>query len=530
MIVLNNLSMGHGNKLLFTEVNLKLNKNCRYALVGANGTGKSTLFKLITKTETPTEGDVGVPKHSTIGWLKQDQFKYEDTKILDIVLQGKVTLWEAMQKKEELLCSAEFTEEIGYKLAELEEVIAHNDGYTAESQAITILKGLGIEEKYHNGPLNALSGGYKLRVLLAQTLFADPDILLLDEPTNHLDILSINWLEKYLKSEFRGLLLLISHDVSFINKIADYILDIDYGDIRQYSGNYNKFLTEKKDIDEQIRSQKRNVEEKIADMQQFVDKFKAKASKAKQAQSKLKQIGKLEVPDMQVSSRIAPRFNFELSRPSGKQVLTANNLAKSFGDKQVFNKVSLSITRGEKVAIVGVNGVGKSTLIKTLLDKVKADKGEYEWGVETHINYFSQDHHEELKDSQTVLAWLLANAPKKTMHDVRKVLGLMLFSKSTVDKNILSISGGEAARLLLAKLMLNPGNILVLDEPTNHMDIESIFSLSKSLQEYKGTLLLVSHNQDLLENVANRIIFVKKDKVVDFHGKYGDFLAKYVDL
>lgn len=523
MIVLNNLAMGHGNKILFTDVNLNLNNNCRYALVGANGTGKSTLLKLITKDEAPIEGEIIIPKKATIGWLKQDQFKYENTKIIDIVLQGKPELWNALQKKDELLNQEEFTEETGYKLAELEEVIMHNDGYTAEVSAISILKGLGIIESYHNGTLSALSGGYKLRVLLAQTLFANPEILLLDEPTNHLDILSISWLEKYLKSEFKGLLLLISHDMSFINKIADYILDIDYGDIRQYSGNYNKFLSEKSEIESQKLSEKKSLEEKIAHLQKFVDKFRAKASKARQAQSKLKQIEKLEMPDITNSSRIAPHFDFAISRPSAKQVLKAQGLSKSFGEKKVFNNVNLSISRGEKVAIIGANGIGKSTLIKTLLGRITEDKGEYSWGVETHINYFSQDHHEELKESQSVYNWLEDNSPNKTMQEVRKTLGKMLFTKDDVDKNILSISGGEAARLLLAKLMLNAGNVLVLDEPTNHMDLESIESLGKSLESYKGTLLLVSHNRDLIEHVANRIIFIKKDAVIDFKGKYSEF-------
>lgn len=526
MIGLNNLAMGHGSKVLFTDVNLNLNSNCRYALVGANGTGKSTLFKLITQEETPIEGVIVIPKTETIGWLRQDQFKYEDTRIIDIVLQGKPELWEALQKKEELLNQEEFTEETGFKLAELEEVIMHNDGYTAETFAITILKGLGILEEYHFGPLKALSGGYKLRVLLAQTLFSNPDILLLDEPTNHLDILSISWLEKYLKSEFKGLLLLISHDVSFINKIADYILDIDYGDIRQYSGNYNKFLSEKAEIEAQKLSEKKSVEEKVANMQKFVDKFRAKASKAKQAQSKLKQIGRLEIPDIKHSSRLSPKFDFEFSRPSAKQVLKAEGLSKSFEDKNIFNNVKLSISRGEKVAIIGVNGIGKSTLIKTLLGKIIADKGEYDWGVEAHINYFSQDHHDELKESQSVYNWLEDNSPNKTMQDIRKALGKVLFTKDDVDKNVLSISGGEAARLLLAKLMLNAGNVLVLDEPTNHMDLESIESLGKSLKSYKGTLVLVSHNRELIEHVADRIIFIKQNSLMDFKGKYHDFLKE----
>lgn len=525
MIILNQVAMGHGARVLFTEVSLKLNKNQRYALVGANGTGKSTLMQLIAGTESPSDGNIAIPKNTTLGWLKQDQFKYEETNILDVVFQGKPKLWEAWQEKEELLTTPEYTEQIGYRLAELEETIAHYDGYTADTTAINMLIGLGVAEEYHNKPLKMLSGGYKLRVLLAQTLFANPDILLLDEPTNHLDILSIAWLEKYLKSEFIGLLLFISHDVEFINKLADKILDIDYGEIREYSGQYHKFLTEKAEIEQQKLSEKKHLEDKIANMQAFVDKFKAKASKARQAQSKMKQIEKIELPDVKHSSRIAPNFIFTINRPSGKSVLTVNNLSKNYGDKNIFNKVSFSIRRGEKIVIIGANGIGKSTLIKTLMNKITPDQGDYEWGAETHINYLSQDHHDLLKEHQTLQNWLADHASKSTTQDVRNMLGRVLFTKDDHEKDVLTISGGEAARLLIARIMLNPGNVLIMDEPTNHMDLESITNLGKALENYQGTLLLVSHNRDLIKHVANRIIFINENNIIDFHGGYEEFLA-----
>lgn len=527
MIILNQVSMSHGSKILFTDVSLKLTKNRKYALVGANGTGKSTLLQLITGHESTSEGSISIPKEAQIGWLKQDQFKYENTKILDVVLQGKPKLWEAWEEKEELLTTPEYTEQIGYRLAELEESIAHFDGYTAETTASNMLKGLGIADEYHQKPLNTLSGGYKLRVLLAQTLFSEPDILLLDEPTNHLDIVSIAWLEKYLKSEFQGLLLFISHDVEFINKLADNILDIDYGEIRKYSGGYNKFLQEKQEIEQQKLHEKKHLEDKIAAMQLFVDKFKAKASKARQAQSKLKQIEKIELPDVKNSSRQAPKFNFDLSRPSAKKILKVNHLSKSYGDKSIFEDVSFSIRRGEKVVIIGANGIGKSTLIKSLLGIIETNNGEYEWGEETHINYFSQDHHEELKEHCDVMSWLSNEAPKSSTQDVRKALAKVLFTKDDVEKDVLTVSGGEAARLLLAKIMLNSGNVLVLDEPTNHMDLESIESLGQALVRYQGSIILISHNRDLIKHVASRIIFISHQGIIDFHGSYNAFLKEH---
>lgn len=524
MIILNQLAMTHGSKLLFTDVNLKLTKNRRYALVGANGTGKSTLLNLVCGVESPSEGSVAIPKAAQIGWLKQDQFKYENSRIIDVVLQGRPKLWQAWQEKEELITDPNYTDQIGFRLGELEEIIAHQNGYTAESSAINMLNGLGIAEEYHAKPLNSLSGGFKLRVLLAQTLFAEPDILLLDEPTNHLDILSIAWLEKYLKTEFSGLLVFISHDVEFINKLADNILDIDYGEIRKYSGSYNKFLTEKEEISAQKLHERKHLEDKISHMQQFVDKFRAKASKARQAQSKLKQIEKIELPDILQSSRIAPKFNFTINKKSAKKIIKVNNISKAYNNKQIFSNISFSVRRGEKLVIIGANGIGKSTLIKCLINKVSPDSGEVEWGESTDINYFSQDHHDELKNHCDLLSWLSNEAPKSPTSEVRKALAKVLFTKDDAEKDILNISGGESARLLLAKIMLNQGNVLLLDEPTNHMDLESIENLGNALQRYEGSLILVSHNRDLIKHVATRILFISHDGIIDFNGGYLDFL------
>jgi ATPase subunit of ABC transporter with duplicated ATPase domains len=529
MISFNQLSMAFGQKILFLDVNLNLNDGHFYALVGANGCGKSTFFKLITGEEEATSGEILIPKDATIGWLKQDQFRYENTPIKDIVLQGKPELWKALQEREAILSSESWDDEKGFRLGALEEVVAHYNGYTAESEAESILVGLGISADYFTKPLKALSGGYKLRVLLAQTLFQSPSILLLDEPTNHLDILSIAWLEKFLKNNYQGLVVFISHDMAFIDNLADYILDVDYGEIRQYRPKYQRFLEEKQLMIEQKLSEKKGIEAKIADMQKFVDRFKAKASKAAQARSRMKMIDKIEMPDLKNSSRVAPVFHFKSKRASGKQVVKAIQLSKAFKDKQLFKNLNVEVQRGEKIAIMGVNGIGKSTLIKVLTGSVLVDEGQLIWGHEVHSSYFSQDHHELLNRSISVLNWLHEVTTGSTEQDVRKILGQMLFVKDDVEKDILSLSGGESARLLLAKVILESPNLLILDEPTNHMDLETIEALAEALVQYTGTLVFVSHNRHFVDKIAKRILYFQPNHpVIDFKGRYDDFIAKHL--
>jgi ATPase subunit of ABC transporter with duplicated ATPase domains len=529
MIQLNQLSMSYGQKLLFFDVNHIFSDRKYYALVGANGAGKSTLLKLITGEEEPLSGSVSIPKGSTIGWLKQDQFQHENTVITDIVLQGKPKLWKALQEKEKLLQLAEheWNDEIAHQLSHCEEIIAAQDGYSALALAEKLLIGLGVHVEYHQKPLSSLSGGFKLRVLFAQALFEEPDTLLLDEPTNHLDIVAINWLEKYLKNEFRGTIIFISHDVQFINKLADYILDVDYGEIRQYAGNYEKFLTEKKIVEDQKLQTLKSVEKKVDEMQKFVDRFRA-GTRSTLAQSRLKQLEKIELPDIKQSSRAWPHVHFVPKRHSGKLVLKVKTLGKAYEDKQLFSHLTFDVSRGEKIAIIGENGIGKSTLIKILLDKIPPSEGSYEWGYETHTSYFSQDHHDLLNKHMTVFDWLKNMVHNATEQNIRKTLGQMLFKQDDVYKDILSISGGEAARLLLGKIMLEAGNVLVLDEPTNHLDIEATDSLAKALHGYHGTLLFVSHDRHFISKVANRILFVAHGKkMIDFKGTYKEFEEKY---
>ena len=525
MITLNQLSIAFGQKLLFYDVDLILNSQKAYALVGANGCGKSTLFKLITQEDEPSSGEIIKPKDATIGWLKQDQFRYEHTLLRDIVLEGRAQLAAAMKERDTLLLVDPWTEAQGMRFAELEHVIYQEGGYSAPSEVEKILIGLGIPLSQHDKPLSALSGGYKLRVLLAQALFQNPSILLLDEPTNHLDIESIRWLETFLANDYNGLLIFISHDMDFINHLADVILDIDFGEIRPYSGNYAKFLAEKSLLQTQKMVERQKAEDKLAHMQKFVDRFKAKASKAAQARSRIKMMEKIELPDILHSSRIAPSFHLVPKKPSVKLVCTVEGLGKSFQERLLFKDLRFTLNRHDKIAIVGANGRGKSTLLKIMLSKLSPDHGQVTWGPEMRISYFSQDHHDLLNESQTVLSWISSEVQGVTEQQIRKALGQMLLTKDEVDKNILALSGGEAARLLMAKVILEAPNVLILDEPTNHMDLETIEALADALAAFTGTLLVVSHNRHFIEKFATRILyFPPTGKIQDFKGGYSEFL------
>ncbi len=527
MISVSHISMVYGARLLFDDVNLNLLKGYRYALVGANGTGKSTFLKLLAGHDAPSLGEVIISKKASIGFLKQDQFRYEHDTVLEVVLQGKPRLWEALREKEKLLAQDLLDEKMGLRLALLEDIIFQEDGYTAETFAQTLLLGLGIEAGEHRKALSALSGGFKLRVLLAQSLFEQPDILLLDEPTNHLDIMSIAWLEEYLKNEFKGVLIFISHDQGFLNALATHVLDVDYGEIREYVGNYDHFIQEKQLRVEQKLREHQYIENKIAHMRVFVDRFKASASRSKQAMSREKMIDKLELPDIKKSSRVSPKFLFKQKRPSGKKILEVEKLGKQFGPKTVLKNVHFSVDRGEKVAIIGHNGIGKSTLLKILLEKHQADQGNYTWGYESHIAYFAQDHHEALDQKVSVLEWLSEVCSQETREGIRQALGQMLLGQDDIHKKVSTLSGGEAARLLFASMVLQKANILILDEPTNHLDLESREALALALREFEGTVLFVSHDRSFVSSIANRVLALTEKGVTDFQGSYQDYLNEF---
>ena len=524
MISVNNLSKSYGSQLLFAGVNLRFDPGKRYGIVGGNGSGKSTFLRLLSGLETADQGDISLPGRVVVGSVNQDHFAFETMPILKVVLDGRPDLAAALAEKEELLQQKNPSAE---RLIEVEEIIAHHDGYQAESRIAAMLEGLGIPAEKHFQPMQVLSGGYKLRVLLAQCLFGEPDVLLLDEPTNHLDILSIRWLEEYLET-YRGVVLVVSHDRRFLNTISTHIVDIDYGTMKMYVGNYDRFLEAKEQEDVIRRQEAARAEKRIGELQHFVTRFKGKASKARQAQSKVKQIERLgkNIEAPVYSSRSWPTIAFSSRRPSGKAVLEVNGLSKSFGSLSVLDKVNFTVYRQDKIAIIGPNGVGKSTLLKILMGELEVDAGSYEWGYETYPEYFSQDHHESIPANTTPYEFLYSVDPGASIGTIRGLLGNFLFSGDDVHKNTAALSGGEAARLLLARMVLQKPNVMVLDEPSNHLDMESIESFTRALENYDGSVLLVSHNRYLVDRVATRVLELKPRSMEMFDGSYREFLEK----
>ena len=525
MISVSNLAKEFGERVLFADASFQLNPGERYGIVGANGCGKTTLLNILSGDAPATTGTVSIPKSARLGVLRQDQFLYEDEEVLAVAMMGNAELWEAMVEKEAVLARAHEHFDAD-RFSELEETVQRHDGYTAEARAATILEGLGLPAEVHRKPLSTLSGGFKLRVLLAQVLAGAPDVLLLDEPTNHLDILSIRWLEKFLH-DFEGPVAVISHDHRFLDNVASHILDVDYQTVTLYKGNYSDFLEQKVEDRERKEKEIEGRMKEIAHHQKFVDKFKAKASKARQAQSKLRMIERKaeELEELPGSSRRYPKFRFAQRRTSGKEVLTIKGIKKAFGDKEVLPGVDLQVQRGDRLVIMGPNGIGKSTLLKIIMGELKADAGTVEWGYETHPGYFAQDHHEQLDQlDRTAEQWLWDFCPGKDRGFVRGALGLMLFTGDDGDKRLSALSGGEAARLVFARLGLEQPNVLVLDEPTNHLDLESIEALVAGLHNYEGTLILVSHDRWFVGQLATRVLEITKDGIRDYRGTYEEYV------
>jgi ATPase subunit of ABC transporter with duplicated ATPase domains len=526
MIAVSGLEKAYGTQTLFTGVAFQLTPGNRYGLVGANGSGKSTLLRILAGEEEPSGGTVSIPKRLRLGVLRQDHFRFEEVPILDTVLMGNDELWQAMAEKERILAHAdkEFDAE---RYAELEDVVLHHDGYSVEAQAGEILEGLGIPAEVHRQPLSTLSGGFKLRVLLAQVLAAKPQVLLLDEPTNHLDILSIRWLEKFLQA-FTGSAVIISHDHRFLDNVCSHILDVDYDTVTLYTGDYTAFVAGKQAERERKEKEQAKREKEITHHQAFVDRFRAKATKARQAQSKLRLIEKRqsELEPLAQSSRRYPSFRFPQRRPSGKEVLKLEGISKAYGDNRVLDDVSLTVRRGQRLAILGPNGIGKSTLLKIAMGDVTADSGEVEWGYETHPGYFAQDHREQLtSQEQSVEAFLWEACPGENVGVVRARLGQVLFSRDEVGKKLGSLSGGEAARLVFARLAVYEPNVLVLDEPTNHLDLEAIEALVEGLESYEGTLILVSHDRWFISELADHIVEITPEGLRTYDGSYEEYVA-----
>jgi len=525
MFSIHNLSMQFGGKILFENATLRLDPGHRYGLIGANGSGKSTFLKLLTGEESPGGGSISVPKETRIGFLHQDQFRFEPLRAVDAVISGDDELFRALEEKRSLIETGKG--DAGERLGKLEEIISDHDGYAAEARACRLLDGVGIASASHFATLQTLSGGEKLRVLLARLLFQNPDVLLLDEPTNHLDIVSIAWLEEYLTNQFRGLLVVISHDRHFINRVANRILDVDYRTITCYTGNYDDFIEAKALIMEQRLRENKAIEKKIDQMQAFVTRFRAKATKARQAQSRAKQIEKIEIPDIVASSRQYPGFRFEQKRPSGKIALKVEGVSKAFNGRKVLGDVSFTVNRGEKVAIIGPNGAGKSTLMKILAKRLEPDDGTVEWGIETYPFYFAQDYREMFSEKATAYEWLYAAAPDYSITQIRTILGTVLLGEDEVNKETSRLSGGEGARLAIARIMVEKPNLLFLDEPTNHLDLESIASLEDAISDYEGTCLVVSHDKNFIANIADTIFELTEEGLHIHSGSYDEYLENF---
>lgn len=522
-ITVNNLEKSHGSRVLFRDANIQAHPGQRYGIVGANGSGKSTLLRIIAGHEEASSGEVIIPKRLRVGVLSQDHYQYDPHRIIDVVMMGIPDLWDAMVKKQEILERAhEYFDAEGY--AEVEDIVERYDGYTMESRAADVLEGLNIPTALHEQPLSTLSGGFKLRVLLAQTLASQPDILLLDEPTNHLDIESIAWLESFLTS-FDGCVMVVSHDRNFLDGICTHIVDVDYEMVTIYPGNYSKF-----EVLKQLARDKKELEigrreKEIANHKVFIERFKAKASKARQANSRVKAMAKIQIDTLPQSSRRYPNFRVETARHSGKEVVRVENISKAYDDKQVLNDVSLIVDRADKLAIIGPNGIGKSTMLKIMMGVLKPDEGEAEWGYETHVGYFSQDHSELIEyGAATLQEYIWTFVPTYSIGAVRHALAQVLFTQDDADKLVRNLSGGEAARLLFCKITVTNPNVLVLDEPTNHLDLEGIEALAKGLKAYEGTLVFVSHDRWFVGEIADRIIEITPTSMDDYRGTYSEFL------
>ncbi len=525
MISVSGLAKSYGAQNLFHDVSFKLEAGERYGLVGANGSGKTTLLNIMAGHETADEGSLSIPKKLKLGVLRQDQFLYDEQQILEVVMMGNRELWQAMVEKEKLLENAaqEFDAD---RYAELEDIVVRHDGYAAEARAAEVLEGLGLPQAVHRQPLSTLSGGFKFRVLLAQVLAGSPDALLLDEPTNHLDILSIRWLEKYLH-DFTGVVLVISHDHRFLDNVCTRILDVDYETVIEYPGNYTDFVEGKQEERDRREKEIEKREKEIAHHQKFVDRFRAKASKARQAQSKLRLIEKRAagLGELPQSSRQYPSFRLRQTRPSGREVLEIEGIRKAFGDREVLHGVDLTVRRGDRLAIMGPNGIGKSTLLKILMGQIEANAGSIEWGYETHPGYFAQDFRDQLTpEAQSAEAWIHEVCPGETIGFVRSQMALVLFSGDEAKKRLGALSGGEAARLVFCRLAIQQPNVLVLDEPTNHLDLESIEALVEGLQSYDGTLIFVSHDRWFVSQLATRIVEIKSDSILDYTGTYDEYV------
>ncbi|HEY2498137.1 MAG TPA: ATP-binding cassette domain-containing protein [Candidatus Angelobacter sp.] len=538
MISVSNVSMRYGAKVLFEEVSTAFTPGKRYGLTGPNGAGKTTFMNLLSGELEPQKGAVVRPKKLSV--LRQDQFAFDAFRVIDTVIMGNKRLWSAMEERDRIYEKPEMSNEDGMRLGELEGVVGEEDGYSAETDAAILLQGLDIPDTLHERKMSEIQGGQKMRVLLAQALFGNPQALLLDEPTNHLDLDSIHWLQDFL-NRYDGVLITISHDRHFLNSICTHIADIDYETIITYTGGYDDMVMAKTQIRSQIEAQNAQREKKIAQLNEFIQRFAA-GTRSSQVQSRRKEVERLQVTELARSNIARPFLKFEMKRPSGKHILELESVSKSYDQTEVIQNFTASVTRGEKIALMGRNGAGKTTLLNALLSNSPTtpeselrktsgyagpflSDGKVTWGHEAAVGYFPQDHRSLIEPGMSILDWIFQWDPSVSNEEIRGLLGQMLFVRDEAVKKTDVLSGGEAARVLFCKLMLQKPNVLVLDEPTNHLDLESINALNIALQRYQGTVFLVTHDHDLIDEVATRIWHFDDHKIEDFKGTYEEYQA-----
>ena len=525
MISTANITMQFGEKPLFENISIKFGGGNRYGLIGANGCGKSTFMKILGGDLEPTAGQVMLDPNERLGKLRQDQFAYETYSVLDTVIMGHPELWEIKKERDRIYGLAEMSEEDGLKVADLEVAFGEMDGYTSDARAGELLLGLEIPVEMHYGPMSEIAPGWKLRVLLAQALFSDPDILLLDEPTNNLDINTIRWLENILNAR-NSTMIIISHDRHFLNSVCTHMADVDFGEIRIYPGNYDEYMLASTQAREQLLSDNAKKKAQIAELKTFVSRFSANASKAKQATSRAKQIDKIELSEVKPSSRMNPFIRFEQEKKLFRLAVECDNVSKTFDTSPVLNRFSAMVEAGEKVAIIGPNGIGKTTLLRALVGDLELDSGKVKWAENASVGYYAQDHAHEFAIDMSLFDWMSQwKKPTDDEQAIRAILGRLLFSQKDIDKSVKVLSGGEKGRMMFGKLMLEKPNVLLMDEPTNHMDMESIESLNMALEDYPGTVVFVSHDREFVSSLAQRLWVMSNDGIEDFNDNYEAYLA-----
>ncbi len=525
MISANNITLRVGKKALFEDVNIKFTEGNCYGLIGANGAGKSTFLKILSGQLEPTNGDVVITPGQRLSFLQQDHFKYDAYTVLDTVIMGNKRLYEIMKEKDAIYAKADFTDEDGIRASELEGEFAEMNGWEAESDAATLLNGLGIETDLHYSQMADLTGSQKVKVLLAQALFGNPDILLLDEPTNHLDLPAIEWLEEFLIN-FDNTVIVVSHDRYFLNKVCTHTADIDYGKIQLYAGNYDFWFESSQLLIKQMKEANKKKEEKIKELQEFISRFSANASKSKQATSRKRALEKIQLDDMRPSSRKYPYIDFRPNREIGNEVLMVENLSKTIDGVKVLDNISFTLGHDDKVAFVGANEQAITTLFKILVGEMEPDEGNYKWGVTTSQAYFPKDNTAEFDNDLTITDWLAQYSEIKDATYVRGFLGRMLFPGEDGIKRVRVLSGGEKVRCLLSKMMISGANILILDEPTNHLDMESITALNNGLIKFPGVILFTSHDHQFVQTTANRIMeILPNGTMIDKITTYDEYLA-----